>query len=409
MRKNSMSAFALLVALALGFQTISAQFPIKMPKLSKIEKPKTEEPSTVDNSSTPNQPNQPNQNRAAKTGGYERLTRIEPTAKQVFLKDTLEIKIQKDDHYWKFPTQNDYTSWVPQVSFDIFYDSSTKMRYAAEWFNPDGSSWFTESLDTGFESSDKTIKVSSPYSGELLSTKAVTTTGAYGVKITNVKTSEVVFQGKFKVGKMSLSLGDARLKNKNLFYVDNDWSLPVGYVGFTYSGETSWDIDPKPLVFMWFKGELEPKDLEAQLFYNNQQIASTDDGGFVNTTQTRGEACFLSRDVCYYKLWIFSWDKFIVENNDWIRTKYPNATFTRDKPGEYTVKVLYKGAEVRETKFTIDPKGWPAPNAFAGQIELTEYKAVIPVKVLGNLDKWNAASWKTDAFYGNPLAGFNVP
>ncbi len=407
MKKYSMAAFAILVAVGLGFQTISAQFPLKIPKLPKTEKPQTETPTSVDNSSTQNQQNQ-NQTRTSKTGGFELLKRIEPTAKQVFLKDTLEIKIQKDDHYWKFPNQNDYTSWLPQVSFDIFYDSSSKMRYSAEWFNPDGSSWFTESLDTGFESSDKTVKVSSPYSGELLNTKAVITTGTYGVKITNVKTNEVVFQGKFKVNKMSLSSGDARLKNKFLFYVDNDWSLPVGYVGFTYSGETSWDIDPKPLVFMWFKGELEAKDLEAKLFYNNQEIASTDDGGTVNSTQTRGEECFLSREVCFYKLWEFNWNNFIVENNDWIRTKYPKATFTRDKPGEYTVKILYKGAPVRETKFTIDQKGWIAPNAFTGQIDLTEYKIVVPVKVLGNLDKWNAATWKTDVFYGNPLAGFSV-
>ena len=29
------------------------------------------------------------------------------------------------------------------------------------------------------------------------------------------------------------------------------------------------------------------------------------------------------------------------------------------------------------------------------------------MKVIGNVDKWNAAAWKTDAFYGNPLAGFS--
>ena len=364
MRKNLVFAIAFLFLTAVGFQTASAQFNIKIPKLPKAEKPKP------DGNSLPQ--SQPNQNRAAQTGGgFEHIKRIEPTSKQVFLRDTLEVKIQKDDHYWKAPNQNDYTSWVPQVSFDVFFDNSTKMRYQAEWFNPDGSPWFNESLDTGFVSSDQTIKVSSPYSGELLNTKAVITTGTYGVKITNVKTNEVVFQGKFKVNKMSLSSGDARLKNKNLFYVDNDWSLPIGYVGFTYSGETSWERELQPLVFMWFKGELVAKDMEARLFYYNQQIASTDDGGFVNTTQTRGEGCFLSRETCFYKLWEFSWKNFMVENNDWVRTKHPNATFSRDKPGEYTVKIFYRGAQVRETKFTIDQKGWVAPNQFSDHIYLT--------------------------------------
>jgi hypothetical protein len=39
---------------------------------------------------------------------------------------------------------------------------------------------------------------------------------------------------------------------------------------------------------------------------------------------------------------------------------------------------------------------------------LTNYRIVVPVKVLGTLDKWNAATWRTDAFYGNPLSGFGV-
>jgi len=31
------------------------------------------------------------------------------------------------------------------------------------------------------------------------------------------------------------------------------------------------------------------------------------------------------------------------------------------------------------------------------------------VKVLGNLDNGTPATWQTDAFYGNPLAGFGTP
>jgi hypothetical protein len=35
---------------------------------------------------------------------------------------------------------------------------------------------------------------------------------------------------------------------------------------------------------------------------------------------------------------------------------------------------------------------------------------VLPVKVLGTGDgQWDANAWKTDAFYGNPLAGFTAP
>ncbi|HEY0427147.1 MAG TPA: hypothetical protein VGC76_05000 [Pyrinomonadaceae bacterium] len=61
-------------------------------------------------------------------------------------------------------------------------------------------------------------------------------------------------------------------------------------------------------------------------------------------------------------------------------------------------------------KFAIDQKGWIAPNAFSNQIFLTHYKTVVPVKLMGNLDKWNAAAWKAaELFYGNPLSGFVAP
>ena len=39
-----------------------------------------------------------------------------------------------------------------------------------------------------------------------------------------------------------------------------------------------------------------------------------------------------------------------------------------------------------------------APNAFTAQMPLSNYKIVVPVKVLGTLDKWSPATWRADAF-----------
>jgi hypothetical protein len=107
--------------------------------------------------------------------------------------------------------------------------------------------------------------------------------------------------------------------------------------------------------------------------------------------------------------WEFYWKNFMVENTDWLRRQKPQAIFTKDKPGEYTVKVFHKGVQVRELKFTIDVKGEIARNAFSEVMPLNNYKIVVPVKVLGTLDKWNSATAKADAFYGNPLPGFGSP
>ena len=327
-----------------------------------------------------------------------------PSSKPVFLRDTVEVQLQTKETYWKVPTQNYYTSWIPRANFHLVYDGSAKLRFTAEWFNPDGSPWFTEALS--YTHGGEVASIRSDYSDELMNSKAVVTTGTYGLKITNGKTGEVVFAGKFKVNKLPSFPGEAQYRNRAEFFVDNDWNLPIGYVGF--SADAGW-TNPPPVVFMWFKGRLEQKDFEARLFLNGEEVASTDDNGIVNVYQYRGENCLKFPDTCRLQLFGFYWQKFIVENSNWVRDRKPNSIFTRDKPGTYTVKVFHKGIQVRETQFAIDSNGKIVRNAFSEQMTLNDHKIVVPVKVMGSLDKWNPTTWKTDAFYGNPLSGFGLP
>jgi hypothetical protein len=48
-------------------------------------------------------------------------------------------------------------------------------------------------------------------------------------------------------------------------------------------------------------------------------------------------------------------------------------------------------------------------NNIAKQNNFADDKIIVPVKIIGTLDKWNATTWRNDAFYDNPLAGFSVP
>jgi hypothetical protein len=324
------------------------------------------------------------------------------TSKPVFLRDTLEVQIQSRETYWKVPNQNYYTSWIPRVQFELLHDGSSKLRYTAEWANPDGSPWFTEGLGY-LHNTEQLSTIRSDYSDDLMNTKAAVTTGTFGLKIIDSKTSEVVFSGKYKVKKQPSFPGEPQYRNRNEFYVDNDWNLPIGYVGF--AADAGW-TNPPPVVFMWFKGRLEQKDFEARLILNGEEIASTDDNGIVNIYQYRGENCLRFADTCRFQQFGFYWPKFIVENSSWVRERKPNSIFTRDKPGKYTVKVFHKGVQVRETEFEIDRDGRLVRNAFSEQMPLTDHKIVVPVRVMGSLDKWNSVTWKADAFYGNPLSGF---
>lgn len=398
---------ALAFSFVIGFCAVetSAQFEIKIPKIkkpkaeqTKTDEPKTDEPNT--DSSMPNDAKR-SENRLSQS---DYLTDPEFPKTPQFLLETLEIKAQNEDKYVKAPTQNDYTSWLPQVSFDVMYASgSPKLRYMAEWFNPDGSLWFSEPLEMLTSGDFPSLR--SPYESVDINPKAIISIGTYGLKITDTKSNQTIFQGKFNVKKM---LPDPKLKNKNLFYVENDWNLPIGYVGFA-KGYTDYEVHTRPRAFFWFKGVPDTGQFEGELWLNNQRVATTDKGGNINKLAERGEKCYLARDTCAHSLVSFEWENFVIDNAPSARQNNPNGYFTNDHPGEYTIKIYYKGDQVRETKFTIDAKGRIARNAFSEQIFLKDYRVVVPVKIMETTEKWNQASWKTDAFYGNLLNGFVAP
>lgn len=399
MKKELNFMLLFLIVLALGSESISAQFPLKIPK---IGKPKTEQPKPSEQPQTnPNTPTAPDagQNRPSPTP-TARLVEPEPDDVPRFLPATLEVKAKTESRYWKTPNQDNNPSWYPQVQFDLFYNFGGKItRFTAEYFNPDGSLWFSEGLERYGNG------LRSPYESKQIYENGIQTTGTYGVKITDTKTGKVHFQGKFKVAKQPLNPKETP---KHLFYVENDWNLPIGYVGFEKNW-TDFDVRTRPLAIFWFKGMPEASQFEAELHYNNQRVATTDKGGNINKIAERGEHCFLARDLCAYGLYRFEWENVLIDNSPNARQNSPNGYFLNDKPGEYTIKIFYKGDQVREAKFTVDAKGWIARNAFSEQIFLNDYRVVVPVKIIGNMEKWNQAAWKTDAFYSNPLAGFNVP
>lgn len=113
----------------------------------------------------------------------------------------------------------------------------------------------------------------------------------------------------------------------------------------------------------------------------------------------------------HWELYQFSWPKkaiFIVTDRARNFTANRNKLYINQMPGEYTVKVFYKGEQVRETKFNITDGNF-VDNGLAKENRISTDKILLPVKVMGNVDKWNATNWKTEAFYGNPLTTFGAP
>lgn len=277
--------------------------------------------------------------------------------------------------------------------------------HKADYFMPDGTLWFSEPLESrgSFEERSHTLGIYSQQDSNS-DKRAIVVGGVFGLKITNIKDNTTAFQGKFKIVRFKPQYSDARYRNEVDYYVDYDWKLPIGLADLYFERDMA-----VPIIRMWFKGDLENNNFEARLFHKGQQIASTDDdkGGVDHGddfyAKKRGDDKSL-----FWREFKFSWPSkilFIRTEDQRNYTAYKDAIYINQMPGDYVVKIYYNGEQVRETKFSIGNDGTYADNGIAKQSNLTTNKIILPVKVMGTLDKWNAVNAKAMGFYGNTVSG----
>jgi hypothetical protein len=404
MKPTSFFVIALLVIVTASLQTALGQFPVKI-KIPKVGQPKPQpsptestQPSPTDNTQA-TQPESRGTTSPSAGGSTEVFAKPpEPTDVPLFLAETLEIRTDTQEYYWKAPKESNYTSWQPHIKFNVEYGGSSRLRYKADYLMPDGQPWYSETLE------QKNSIIESEFVSDKDQGKALVTAGTFGIKITNMRDNSVVFQGKFKVVKYKPEDTDARYRNLADFYVDQDFNLPVGYAGADYASSSTM----QPFVRMWFKGGINSNDLEARLFYNGQQIATTDEGGNVGNAGGRFPKKAGNNPALNWDLYEFSWPSkilFIVTPEARNMTANRGKLYINQSPGDYTVKVFYKGEQVRETKFTIADGNF-SDNGLAKQNKISTDKSILMVKVMGTVDKWNAMAAKAEGFWGNPLLGF---
>jgi hypothetical protein len=409
MRRSFLVMLILVVTVLFVAQTASAQL-IKIPKIPKPKPQPTPTetaqptPTSEPESEQPQPAPRPTSSGAAPRAGGPYAVKPEPPMNPQFLPDTLEIQVEHWEYYWKIPNDNHNTSWAPRIRFFVLYGGSTKLRFKADYFMPDGSLWYSEALEyRGGYDERSGISLVQSESDSNRDKKAIVTGGVFGIKITNIRDNSTVFQGKFKVVRYKPTVTDARYKNEVDYYVDYDWKLPIGLADLNYSRDVA-----SPIIRMWFKGDIKSDNLEARLFHNGKQIATTDDRGLVDT----GESYYADKrgndESLYWREFKFSWPyraEFIMTEDQRNYTAYANTLYINQMPGEYVVKVYYNGEQVRETKFSVGNDGTYADNGIAKQSNLTTNKVILPVKVMGTLDKWNAVNAKAMGFYGNPVNG----
>lgn len=115
-------------------------------------------------------------------------------------------------------------------------------------------------------------------------------------------------------------------------------------------------------------------------------------------------------DLYHWRKWSFRWKRVRVDNGGTFNhDTYPNAHYIDKNPGDYFVKIYRNGTQVREAYFSVGPDGRVVDHGHYKPGYLTYHKVIIPVKVIGGAEKWNASAWMSEAFYGNPMSSFSIP
>jgi hypothetical protein len=297
---------------------------------------------------------------------------------------------------------------MPKVAFTVTGPIEDASFFSFEFTTPDGKPWYSWDTDPISVPTGGFYNVESEAVSSWWDKRSTILTGVFGFKVTlknNLNgTSKEMYRGNYTVGKTFAGTPHPDFKNQYAFYVDQDWAIPIGNAALLPAN------DPKSPVLnvgMWFRGDFDSDRLAAYVFFNGKQISSTKNsstGGAV-----RGKALIAEGDdkrEFYWTYWNFVFYNLRQTDPD---GSYPTATLLKNNPGNYEIKVLLDGELVRTTSFTIGPGGEIVDSGIAAKNGFAGLGTVIPVKVLGNKEgTLNLQSWKTGAFYGNPLAGFAI-
>ncbi len=327
----------------------------------------------------------------------------------------------------------DIWSWVPSIKFSVIGPIASGDQLFVEVTLPGRGLWVK--FDCSTEETAPGRWMETECGGRNVpEDKSVTTAGpvSFAIRLRNPLSEagvKTLFTGKAKVVKVPSNERGPKAVNKSVFYVDHDWTLPIGYVYLAPSDSGGWDL-PRLETTFWARGDFSSapgetrppfSSIEPHLLYQGKEVGLI----FLDGEQIGKPSCgsqmtlSLSRDAhenvpqrgkwtrvtCgFYS--VFGWDKTGQQRTP-IRGETGKMHLFSGNPGEYELKILASGRLARSLKFAVAEDGTIVDNGIAKANKLGSDKIIVPVKFTGTPDGvWNKLAWKTDAFYGNPLTGF---
>ncbi|RYG36895.1 hypothetical protein EON81_08320 [bacterium] len=316
-------------------------------------------------------------------------------------------------NYWPTPTAKEPVyntwSWLPRASFYLKGTMPPGAQVSIAYMLPDGKPWLTVPLVANKVGESDYYACGHDYSSQEAGKPAKTIVGTFPFKITLkdplAGSNTVLYTGKYTVGKFHKGNALPAFKNQFEYYVDQDWRLPIAFVAPDYSD--SYRDNPALQVKLYLKGEVDQERLEGVLMYDGKVIASKELRGSGTYSKFMLTTTGMDKGDPLWRLWNFSFGgvRLTVPEYNRMDTYW----YLSEHPGEYELKVLRDGTLARSVKFTVAEGGKFVDNGMGEQAN-DEANAIVPAKIVGATDgKWDAKAWKEEAFYGNPLTGFEAP
>lgn len=329
-------------------------------------------------------------------------------------KDTVLVNVRTNT---SFQGEYDIWSWVPWIEFRVNGPIESGAQLYVQFSLPDDPKWVefdcgTGSIEKGYWWKTEGGGVNFPEE------KGVRYTGPVNFRIglrNELMESDIeLFKGTFEVRKAHSGVEGPNAAEKWVYYVDEDWTLPIGYVFLESDGD--WKL-PKFCAAFWIRGDYSV--LDPHLFYQGKEVGKVMfEGMEIGKPSWNEELSALPsisvNDSVPQKA---IWRRINLSFNNvrgWNQTGDEKAGFGTapfllcNNPGEYDLKVLRNGKLARSIKFTVGPDG-KFDYGIASANLLGNDRAIVPVKVIGDQDGvWDREAWKTGAFYANPLTGFEA-
>ncbi len=296
--------------------------------------------------------------------------------------------------------------WWPQISFRVNGPIAAGSQLHVGVFPPGSKKpWKTFDCDTGAIAAGRWWKVERCGGANIAQDKGVFYTGLIEFKIGMrnevLGTDVTLFTGKAKVGKTTPPFAAAA--GSFMYYTDFDWHIPIGLIYLAAGNGVPDFFPPRFFAEIWLRAkDVNPNSFH--LFYQGKEVAkekgcSADTYGVDDSRVKQNWSLVTCEFRAVYRE---APDPQHISQDAGVHGLSKN-------PGQYEIKMIYKGELARSIKFTVADDG-SFDNGIAAANKMGEDATFVPVKVIGTHDGvWDRLAWKTGAYYGNPLTGFTAP